>query len=131
MPISRRRRTLRTSENLRSGGALSCRHTMASYTGTADRPERAKAIAAVVAVHAALAFIILSGLSVRMVRQAVERLTTVDVQIPPPPPPRPAPRPHEMKKPAGAPAKKAEPSPIVAPPPKIPTVSPLPAARVA
>ena len=109
---------------------------MASYTGTADRPERAKAIAAVVAVHAALAFIILSGLSVRMVRQAVERLTTVDVQIPPPPPPpppppRPAPRPHEMKKPAGAPAKKAEPSPIVAPPPKIPTVSPLPAARVA
>ena len=81
MPISRRRRTLPTSENLR-GGALSARHKMASYTGTVDRPERAKAIAAVVAVHAALAFIILSGLSVRIVSQAVERLTTVDVQTP-------------------------------------------------
>ena len=40
---------------------------MSSYTGTADRPQRAKAIAAVVAVHAALAFIILSGLNVRIV----------------------------------------------------------------
>ena len=54
---------------------------MSSYRGTADRPgfdnnSRAKAIAAVVAVHAALAFVILSGLNVRMVRSAVERLTT-------------------------------------------------------
>ena len=49
---------------------------MSSYRGTADRPDQAKAIAAVVAVHAALAFVILSGLNVRMVRQAVERLKT-------------------------------------------------------
>ena len=32
---------------------------MSSYTGTANRPDRAKAIAAVVAVHVALAAIIL------------------------------------------------------------------------
>ena len=38
---------------------------MSSYTGTADRPDRAKAIAAVVAVHAGLAAIILAGLNVR------------------------------------------------------------------
>lgn len=108
---------------------------MSSYQGTARAPERAKAIAAVVAVHAALAFIILSGLNVRIVGEAVERLKTFNLEQPPPPPAVPPPprlRPQpQMKKPAGAPAKKAEPAPIVAPPAKIPTPSPLPAAKVA
>ena len=45
------------------------RQRMSSYRGTADRPDQAKAIVAVVAVHAALAFVILSGLDVRIVRQ--------------------------------------------------------------
>lgn len=108
---------------------------MPTYAGTADRPDRAKAVAAVIAVHAALAFVILSGLHVRTVSEAVERLKTFDiVQPPPPPPPPPPPQPRpqpQMKKAAGAPAKKAEPSPIVAPPPKIPAPSPVPAAKVA
>jgi len=109
---------------------------VSSYRGTADRPDKAKAIAAVVAVHAALAFIILSGLNVRMVRGAVERLTTIDIREPPPPPPvqpppKPAPQPQAMKKPEGAAAKKAEPSPVVAPQPRLPVPSPAPAAKVA
>jgi periplasmic protein TonB len=107
---------------------------MSSYLGTANRPERAKAIAAVVAVHVALAFIILSGLNVRMVRQAVEHLTTIDIKEPPPPPPvrpPPAPKPQQAKKPAGAPAPKAAPTPVVAPQPKIPAPSPIPAAKIA
>lgn len=108
---------------------------MSSYQGIARPPDRAKAIAAVVAVHAALAFVILSGLNVRVVNETVERLKTFNLQQPPPPPPPPPPpRPRpspQMKKPAGAPAKKAEPAPIVAPPPKIPAPSPLPAAKVA
>ena len=107
---------------------------MSSYSGTADRPDRAKAIAAVVAVHAALAFVILSGLNVRMVSRAVEQLKTFNLQQPPPPPrvqPPPKSRPQTEKKPEGAPAKKAEPAPIVAPQPKIPVPSPLPAAKVA
>lgn len=109
---------------------------MSSYRGTADRPDKAKAIAAVVAVHVALAFVILSGLNVRMVQHAVERLTTININEPPPPPPiqpppKPAPQPHAMKLPEGAPAKKAEPSPVVAPPPKLPIPSPIPAAKVA
>ena len=114
---------------------------MSSYRGTADRPgfdnnSRAKAIAAVVAVHAALAFVILSGLNVRMVRSAVERLTTIDISVPPPPPPpveppKPPPKPETMKKPQGAPAPKAEPTPVVAPQPKRPLPSPIPAAKVA
>jgi periplasmic protein TonB len=109
---------------------------MSSYQGTAGRRDRAKAIAAVVAVHAALAFVILTGLNVRNVSEAVERLKTFDIAPPPPPPPPPpqpkaAPKTHAMKKPAGAPAPKAEPTPVVAPPRKIPLPSPIAAARVA
>ena len=109
---------------------------MPSYRGTADRPERAKAIAAVVAVHIALAFIILSGLNVRMVSRAVEQLTTINISQPPPPPrveppPKPAPQPRAAKKPQGAPAKKAEAAPVVAPQPRLPVPSPVPAAKVA
>lgn len=107
---------------------------MSSYRGTAERPDQAKAIAAVLAIHAALAFIILSGLDVRNVSRAVEQLKTFNLQQPPPPPPvQPPPkaRAAAQEKPAGAPAKKAEPSPIVAPPQRIPAPSPLPAAKVA
>jgi protein TonB len=108
---------------------------MSSYQGSARGPDRAKAIAAVIAVHAALAFVILSGLNVRVVNEAVERLKTFNLEQPPPPPPPPPPhqsRPApQMKKPAGAPAKKAEPSPIVAPPTPLPVQSPLPAAKIA
>jgi protein TonB len=109
---------------------------MSSYRGTDDRPDQAKAIAAVIAVHVALAVIILTGLNVSMVRSAVERLTTIDIREPPPPPPPPvrpppAPKPQMAKKPAGAPAPKAEPTPVIAPQPKIPTPSPIPATKVA
>jgi len=108
---------------------------MSSYQGSAGGPDRAKAIAAVVAVHAALAFVILSGLNVRIVNQAVEQLKTFNLDQPPPPhvpppPPRPKPQPA-MKKPAGEPAKAALPTPVVAPPPRIPMPSPIPAAKVA
>ena len=107
---------------------------MSSYRGSAEGPDQAKAIAAVVAVHLALAFVILSGLNVRSVSEAVARLKTFNLQQPPPPAPPPPrqPRPHEaMKKPEGAAAKKAEPSPVVAPPQRIPAPSPLPAAKIA
>ncbi|NUR46191.1 MAG: TonB family protein [Sphingomonas sp.] len=108
---------------------------MSSYRGTAEQPERAAAIAAVVAIHVVLAIIILSGLDVRNVRRAVESMTTIAIEEPPPPPPielpKPAPKPQPMKKPEGAAARKAEPTPVVAPQPKLPVPSPLPAARVA
>jgi protein TonB len=106
---------------------------MSSYTGTADRPDKAKAIAAVVAVHVALAAAILTGLNVGVVGTVVEQLKTFDIREPPPPPvePPPAPKPHQAKKPEGAPAKKAEPTPVVAPPSPLPVQSPIPAAKVA
>ena len=107
---------------------------MGSYSGSANRPDRAKAIAAVLAVHAALAVVIVTGLNVRAVRHAVERLQTFDFREPPPPapkPPPPQPRQAQAKRDAGAPAKRAEASPIVAPQPRIPVTSPIVAARVA
>jgi protein TonB len=106
---------------------------MAYYTGTATRPDRAKAIAAVVAVHAALAAALLTGLNVGTVRETFERMTTIDIREPPPPPPKPPPAPRnpQAKKPAGAPAPRAEPSPVVAPQPKLPVPSPIPAAKIA
>src|SRR5689334_9913824 len=105
---------------------------MSSYSGTADRPDRAKAIAAVIAIHAGLAAIILTGLNVRQIGRTVERLTTINIEEPPPPPPvrppKPEPKPQPAKKPAGAPAPKAAAAPTVAPPPKLPLPSPIPAA---
>jgi protein TonB len=107
---------------------------MSSYRGSLDRPGRAAAISAVAAVHVLLAIILLSGLDVRNVRAAVDRMTTIAIREPPPPPPPvqpPAPKPQAMEKPQGAAAKKAEPTPVVAPQPKLPVPSPIPAARVA
>ncbi len=105
---------------------------MPGYSGTANRPDRVKAIGAVVAVHAALAAIILTGLNVRVVSQAVERLQTFDFRAPPPPkPPPPQPEAQAAKREAGAPARRAEASPIVAPPPRLPLPSPVPAAKIA
>jgi protein TonB len=104
---------------------------VSSYTGTANRPDRAKAIVAVAAVHAGLAAIILSGLNVSVVSQEFERMTTINLREPPPPPP-PKPQRHEaMKKPPGAPAPKAQPTPVVAPPTPLPVKSPIAAAKIA
>jgi protein TonB len=106
---------------------------MPSYRGTADTPSKAKAIVAVVAVHALLAAAILTGLNVSVVSKVVERLQTIDVRlVPPPQPPPPPPRePKKAELEEGAAGKKAEPSPIVAPKPRIPVRSPLSAAPVA
>jgi protein TonB len=105
---------------------------MASYVA-ADRNDRWKAVLAVVAVHVLLALVIIGGLNVRLVKDAVEHLQTFDIAPPEPPPPVPPPsQPHDAaKKPEGAAAKKAEPSPVVAPPTPLPVQSPLPAAQVA
>jgi len=106
---------------------------MPSYRTSPTRSDRAKAIAAVVAVHAGLAALVLSGS--RVARESAEQAPTqlIDVALPPPPPPpppdtKPAPRPEREQ---GAAGKKAEPSPVVAPPPRIPAETPVPAAPVA
>ena len=108
---------------------------MASYAGTAGN-DRAKALAGVVLVHIVLGAVILTGLNVHNVRQVVESLKTFDIKEEPPPPPIPPPphpRAEKAKEEEGAAGKKAEPSPIVVPKPKIvvPAKPPVPAAPVA
>jgi periplasmic protein TonB len=105
-----------------------------SYQGTADRPDKAKAIVAVVAVHAALAAVILSGLKVQIVTRAVDQLTTFNLRQPPPPPPvrpRPVARTQLPKRAEGAPAKIADATQVVAPPAMSPVPSPVAAAPLA
>ena len=104
---------------------------MSSYTGNSRPRDRARAIAAVVAVHLLLAAVIVAGLSVDRVRQVVERVQTFDVREVLPPPIRPRPKPRKASAPAGRPAPRAEPSPVVAPPPRVPAPSPVPTAKVA
>ena len=108
---------------------------MAAYQGTV-RNDRAKALAGVLVVHVALGAVILTGLNVRNVQQVVETLKTFDIREEPPPPPQPPP-PREQaeraKEEEGAAGKKADPSPIVVPKPKIvlPAKPPVAAAPVA
>ena len=99
----------------------------------ADNPDRMKALGGVIVVHAALAAIILSGLNVHNAAQSVEQLKTFDIREVPPPPPPPSPKAERAKDKEGAAAKKALPTPVVAPPPRIvlPYQPPVTAARVA
>jgi len=101
----------------------------------AQTPDRMKALGGVVVVHAALAAMILSGLNVRIVSETVERLKTFDIREAPPPPqpPPPAPTRDRAREEEGAAGKKAEPTPVVAPTPRIvvPYKPPVPAAPIA
>lgn len=108
---------------------------MASYRST-EKEDRAKALAGVLVVHVALGAVILTGLNVRFVQQAVEQhLKTFDIEEPPPPPSEPPPpqRSERAKDEEGAAGKKAEPSPVVVPKPRIvvPAKPPIAAAPVA
>ena len=100
-----------------------------------DNPDRIKALAAVIAFHAALGAAILSGLDVRSVETSIERLRTFDIIEPPapPPPPPPARQAERAREEEGAAGRKAEPTPVVAPKPAIvvPAKTPVVAAPVA
>jgi protein TonB len=88
-----------------------------------------KAIGGVLLVHAALAVLMLSGLNTKSVTHTVDQLKTFDIRLPPlPPPPRQVS--ERARDRAGAPSRKASPTPVVAPPPKIALPSPLTTAPV-
>lgn len=100
----------------------------------ADRGDRAKAAGAVIAVHLLLGAALLTGLALHIDRKHVDSLATFDVA---PPLPLPLPPPVDDRRalptssksaPAG---RKADPSPIIAPPSKVPTQQPVVAALVA
>src|SRR5918993_2569770 len=122
------------TENFRRTRALHWDEAPMAYQA-ADNPDRIKAFAGVLIVHAGLGALILSGLNVHSVQQTIERLKTFDIREvppPPPPPPPPATTPDRAKEKEGAAGKKAIPTPVVAPPPKIvvPYKPPVTASRV-
>jgi protein TonB len=105
---------------------------MAGYRAAADQTDKAKALTGVALVHAALAVLLLSGLTVHTASRAVQDLKTFDINLPPPKPP-PLQNVSHAKASAGAPGQKARSSPIVAAKASIllPIQQPMIAARVA
>jgi protein TonB len=104
-----------------------------AHTAGELRQDRVKAGVGVVALHALLGYALVTGLGFEVVRTAGENLKLIDIKAEPPPPP-----PLEESRPAKAAAPKEEgaaspqsmranPSPVVAPKPKIRLkVPPLP-----
>lgn len=96
--------------------------------------DRSKAIFGAAVVHLGMAALLLLGGDPSpppATGQAPTQL--IDITVPPPPPPPPPPKPAQQSdRKAGAPGRKAEPAPIVLPPPRIalPALNPLPAAPV-
>jgi len=104
---------------------------MAGYRQS--RPDKAKAAAAALIVHLAIGAAFLTGLATHVGRHPSDVLKTFDVTEPPPPPiqqpePERSPAPKDE---AAPPNLKANPSPVVAPQPRLPVPSPVPAAPVA
>lgn len=97
-----------------------------------DSRDRARSVAATAAIHLALGAALLTGLALKVDRHADDGLKTFDV-VPPPPPPMPLPeQPNEAANEQPAPAgKKVNPSPIIAPPARLPTPQPVAAGPVA
>ena len=98
-----------------------------------DTPDRMRAIGGVLIVHAVLAALVLSGLNVPSVTHRIDQLKTFDIHLPvplQPPPPRQVSESARDRE--GAAGRRALPTPIVAPRPKIvlPARSPVIAAPV-
>ena len=100
-----------------------------------DNPDRIKAMAGVALVHAALAAVFLAGLNVNLAERTAFAFKTFSIsEVPRPnPPPPPSQKFERAKQEEGAAGKKAHPTPIVAPQPKIalPYKPPIKASRIA
>jgi protein TonB len=84
--------------------------------------ERLRAAAGVALLHLLLGYLFISGLGVPLVRSLGEELKLFNVPQPPPPPPLSVPAKEQVRAEEGAaapPSLKAQPSPVVAPPPRI------------
>ena len=98
-----------------------------------NNPDRAKAAVAALLVHVAIGAAFLTGLVVNVSKPQSEVLDTFNVAPPPPPPPIVEEAEAAPKGDPGEAGKRAEPTPVVAPKPKIelPAKAPVAAAPVA
>ena len=97
------------------------------YRADPSRPDRAKAIVAVLAVHAALGALLLARPGTLVQRMSDQPTVLIDI-APEPPPPPPETDPGKAREEEGAAGKKAEPTPIVRPEPRIDIPAPTPVA---
>jgi protein TonB len=101
---------------------------------TQENRDRMKSAAGVAAFHALLGYALLTGLGFKLPQEVTEKLEVFDVVEPPPPPKEKSiPAKVRVEAPEGAaspPSKKANPTPIVAPPPKIRLPIPPPVVSV-
>lgn len=107
---------------------------MPGYSAEPTRPDKAKAIAGVLTVYAAFVVAALLMPSDLPLRQREEQPTVlIDVKEVPEPQPPPPENPGKAEEEEGAAGKKAEPTPIVAPKPRIevPSKPPVTAAPIA
>jgi protein TonB len=91
--------------------------------------DRLRASAGVAGFHGLLAYALITGFGVGVVRPESDNLKLFDVREPPPPPEISLVEPSPDRAGAAGPsARRARPTPVVAPPRQIPLPSPLPAA---
>ena len=95
-----------------------------------DPRDRARSAAATAAIHVALGVAFLTGVAIKPERRTDDSLKTFDVEEPLPPPPVTEPSRIAESKPAPV-GPKADPSPIVAPPARLPSPPLVAAAPVA
>lgn len=107
---------------------------MSSYRAEPSRPDKAKAIAAVAAVYAAIigAVLLMPGDSPLRVGEN-QPTVLIDIKELPEPQPPPEEQPGKAEEEEGAAGKKAEPTPVVAPKPviEVPAKPPIVAAPIA
>jgi protein TonB len=107
---------------------------MSSYRAVPTRPDKAKAVAGVVAVYAAIvtAVLLMPATSPLRIGES-EPTVLIDVKELPEPQPPPPENPGRAEEEEGAAGKRAEPTPIVAPKPRIevPAKPPVAAAPIA
>lgn len=107
-------------------------NAMRSTFTLSDQRDRARSVAATAAIHLALGTALLAGLALKFDRKADDALKTFDV-VPMASPPPPAPdrlEPTATDRPSLA-GKQADPSPILAPPERLPRPKTIAAAPVA
>lgn len=104
---------------------------MSSYRTIPSRGDRGKAIAAVLLIHAAIGAMLLASPTRLAPPEQPPDTVLIDIPPEPPPPPPEQPEAARPKEEEGEAGKKAEPTPVVAPKPKLKPVTPIPAAPVA
>lgn len=104
---------------------------MRQRTLQADRGDRAKAVGAALVIHLLIGAAFVAGLTLQIERKRNSSLATFDVAPPPLPPPVEELHDQAAKAQPTPVGKKASPSPVVAPPAKLPAKPPINAAPIA